>query len=557
MIEFIRLVDLGIIDEAEVEFGPGFTVITGETGAGKTMVLSALDMLLGGSTKQSLAKSANTKVQGGWAIETQDPLVIDLRDSEVELDEGLLLLSRSLPAGGRSKCTAGTTIVPQVKFSEWGDQLVAVHGQSDQVLLRKPAAQREALDRFAGSELSRTLADYQTIYARYVELKAQVEQATSAHESHQLERDQLMLALERIEKVDPQPGELDELLGEVKRLGNVDELESAAQEALQALAGEDDQQSNAIELIERARRALGAIEGLDSTLGPINAQLAETSVSLSEASSELSRYVDGLDAQPGRLAEVQARIASLNELVKLHGPTLDDVIAWSGNAAKRVGELEQQLNPEVLQAELNQVSEQVATQAAKLTALRTKAAQTFGQEVTEELQGLMMADSDLRAAVNPSEPGPFGADAIEFQLSAHRGGQHLPLANAASGGELSRVMLALEVVLAKSTTPKTMVFDEIDAGVGGKAATQIGKRLAQLGEHSQVIVVTHLPQVAAFANRHLVVSKTSGDSVTTSDIRAVSGDERVRELSRMMAGQEDSELAAAHAKELLELSGEL
>ncbi|MFZ1361324.1 MAG: DNA repair protein RecN [Candidatus Nanopelagicales bacterium] len=557
MIEFIRLVDLGIIDEAEVDFGPGFTVITGETGAGKTMVLSALDMLLGGSTKQSLAKSANTKVQGGWAIETQDPLVIDLRDSEVELDEGLLLLSRSLPAGGRSKCTAGTTIVPQVKFSEWGDQLVAVHGQSDQVLLRKPAAQREALDRFAGSELSRTLADYQTIYARYVELKAQVEQATSAHESHQLERDQLMLALERIEKVDPQPGELDELLGEVKRLGNVDELESAAQEALQALAGEDDQQSNAIELIERARRALGAIEGLDSTLGPINAQLAETSVSLSEASSELSRYVDGLDAQPGRLAEVQARIASLNELVKLHGPTLDDVIAWSGNAAKRVGELEQQLNPGVLQAELNQVSEQVATQAAKLTALRTKAAQTFGQEVTEELQGLMMADSDLRAAVNPSEPGPFGADAIEFQLSAHRGGQHLPLANAASGGELSRVMLALEVVLAKSTTPKTMVFDEIDAGVGGKAATQIGKRLAQLGEHSQVIVVTHLPQVAAFANRHLVVSKTSGDSVTTSDIRAVSGDERVRELSRMMAGQEDSELAAAHAKELLELSGEL
>lgn len=557
MIEFIRLVDLGIIDEAELDFGPGFTVITGETGTGKTMVLSALDMLLGGSTRQSLAKSANTKVQGGWVIEKQDPLVLDLRDSEVELDEGLLLLSRSLPAGGRSKCTAGTTIVPQIKFSEWGDRLVAVHGQSDQVLLRKPTAQREALDRFAGSALTKALTSYQTTYARFVELKAQVEQATAAHESHQLERDQLMLALERIEKVDPQPGELDDLLGEVKRLGNVDELESSAQEALQALAGEDDQQSNAIALIDQARRALGSIEGLDSSLGSINAQLTEASVFLSEASSDLSRYVDGLDSQPGRLAEIQARIASLNELVKLHGPTLDDVIAWSSKAAKRVGVLEQQLNPDALQAELDQISAQVTAQAAKLTTLRTNAALEFGKEVTEELQGLMMSNSDLRAAVNPVDPGPFGADAIEFQLSAHRGGEHLPVANAASGGELSRVMLALEVVLAKSTTPKTMIFDEIDAGVGGKAATQIGKRLARLGEHSQVIVVTHLPQVAAFANRHLVVSKSSGDSVTTSDIRAVSGDERVRELSRMMAGQEDSELAAAHAKELLELSGEL
>lgn len=557
MIEFIRLVDLGIIDEAEVDFGPGFTVITGETGAGKTMVLSALDMLLGGSTKQSLAKSENTKVQGGWALDQEDPLVIDLRDSEVELDEGLLLLSRSLPAGGRSKCTAGTTIVPQIKFSEWGDQLVAVHGQSDQVLLRKPAAQREALDRFAGAALRKVLDAYQETYARYVELKSQVEQATSAHESHQLERDQLMLALERIEKVDPQPGELDELLNEVQRLGNVDELESSSQEALQALAGDDDQQSNAVALIEQARRALGTIEGLDSSLAPINVQLAEASVSLSEAASELSRYVDGLDSQPGRLAEVQARIASLNELVKLHGPTLDDVIEWSGKAAKRVGELEQQLNPEALSQELSQISEQVDAQAARLTELRTKAATTFGREVTEELQGLMMADSELRAAITPTDPGPYGADAVEFQLSAHRGGEHLPLANAASGGELSRVMLALEVVLAKSTTPKTMVFDEIDAGVGGKAATQIGKRLAQLGEHSQVIVVTHLPQVAAFAKRHLVVQKTSGASVTTSDIRAVSGEERVRELSRMMAGQEDSELAAAHAKELLELSGEL
>ena len=292
-------------------------------------------------------------------------------------------------------------------------------------------------------------------------------------------------------------------------------------------------------------------------IAPVNAQLAEASVSLSEAASDLSRYVDSLESEPGRLAEVQARIASLNELVKLHGPTLDDVITWSGTAAMRVGELEQQLNPEGLQAELDQQTAKLTELASKLTALRTSAADKFGSEVTDELQGLMMADSDLRVAVSPAEFGGFGADAIEFQLSAHRGGQHLPLASAASGGELSRVMLALEVVLAKSTTPKTMVFDEIDAGVGGKAATQIGKRLAKLGEHSQVIVVTHLPQVAAFAKRHLVVSKSSNDSVTTSDIAAVAGESRVREISRMLAGQEDSELAAAHAKELLELSGEL
>lgn len=557
MIEFIRLVELGIIDEAEIDFGPGFTVITGETGAGKTMVLSALDMLLGGGTRASLAKSAKTRVQGGWALQPDDPLAADLADADVELDEGLLLLSRSLPAGGRSKCTAGGTIVPQAKFAEWGDQLVAVHGQSDQVLLRKATAQREALDRFAGSKLQTVLAAYQPTYARFVELTALVAQATSAQEAHQLERDQLLIALERIEKTDPQPGELEALQNEVHRLGHVDEIESSATIALQALAGDDDQTSSAISAIEQARKSLAAIANLDATIEPISAQLADASVSLSESASDLSRYVDGLDSQPGRLAEVQARIASLNELVKLHGPTLDDVLAWSGRAAQRVGELEQQLNPDALRAELEQQTEQLNLQAAELTKLRTIAAKKFGTEVTSELQGLMMADSELIVQVDPGEYGPSGADSVVFLFSAHRGGEHLPLANAASGGELSRVMLALEVVLAKSTTPKTMVFDEIDAGVGGKAATQIGKRLAQLGEHSQVIVVTHLPQVAAFAKRHLVVQKSSNDLVTTSDIGAVSGEARVREISRMLAGQEESELAAAHAKELLELSGEL
>lgn len=557
MIEFIRLVDLGIIAEAEIDFGPGFTVITGETGAGKTMVLSALDLLLGGNTKQSLAKSEKTKVQGGWSIAVDEPLTRELAEADVELDDGLLLLTRSIPAGGRSKCLAGGSIVPQSKFMQWGEQLVAVHGQADQILLRQRSAQRDALDRFAGSDLSELIGNYQSCYSKYLHLTEQVALVHSAAQSSRLEHEQLLLALERIDLVDPQPGELDELQNEANRLGNLDQLESCSQLALALVAGDDGESVNALGLLEQAQRAVTTLESLDSDTDRIGQELTSATLLLSEIAGELSRYVDTLEAQPGRLAEVQARVASLTELTKLYGPSLADVLEWSRTAAIRVRELEQQLNPAAIQAELVETTQELTNLAADITEIRKSAATGFAARVTEELQGLMMANSKLTVQLDPIEFGPHGADQVSFLLSAHVGGEYLPIGEAASGGELSRVMLALEVVLAKTKASTTMVFDEIDAGVGGKAATQIGYRLARLGENSQVIVVTHLPQVAAFAARHLVVTKSSDGLVTTSNIGAVSGDKRIRELSRMLAGQEDSEAAAAHAKELLGLADEL
>lgn len=574
MIEYLRIHNLGIIRDAQVELGPGLTVLTGETGAGKTMVLTALDLLLGGKSDAGLAAASDTRVQGTWLLDPANPLIERVVEAGGVVDDGELVLSRTLPAHGRSRCSAGGTAVPQSVLADWGEQLVAVHGQSDQSLLRRESAQRAVLDRYAGPKLTKALAAYAVVYTQVQELDGSLDQAVAGRALLSDERARLARGLEDIEQIAPVVGEDEQLAERAVRLGSLEELSTAAHGALTGFIGGGDADDGAtiVALAASAKRALEAVTGLDPEVAQLASRIAEVSILANEIGVDLSRYLGDLDSSPGELDVVQARRAELGTLTRLYGPTLAEVLDWSGSSAARVFEIDRVCDVAALRAEQTAKRVELAKLASTVSALRANAAESFGERVSEELRGLSMPDSELIVDVVPRPhrgpgegltlPGTdvvvgFGQDGVDevvFRLSAHRGAPPAPLAKAASGGELSRVMLALEVVLADSATAPTFVFDEVDAGVGGRAAVEVGRRLARLGRSAQVLVVTHLPQVAAFADHHLIVSKSDDGQVTTSDVRNLDTGERVLELARMLAGQDQSAHAAAHATELLDLA---
>ncbi len=571
MIEFLKLHRLGIIDDAHIELGPGLTVITGETGAGKTMVLSALRLLLGGKSDQGLAASKETSVQGGWLIDPTGPVATQLAQAGVELLDGEFLLTRTMPSEGRSRCSANGTIVPQALVAACSEDLIAVHGQSDQTLLRRSSKQRDVLDRFGGAAIASARDAYFAAYAEVTALDEIYQSAVSSQAEQAAELTSLREQLEQIEAVSPVAGEDDALAETALCLGNLSQLQAAAASASQAIAGEDDE-SNAVTAVHSANKALEGVAEIDPALKDIYGQLREVALVLNEVGVDLSRYLADLDADPGELERIQSRRAELTSLTRRYGSTVQDVITWSQQAAARVEVLEQASNLVELAAKRDKARAKLATAATALTAERKRAGREFCVRVTTELQGLAMPHSQLGIAIRHRQPpagqdglpiaglespvafGASGVDEVEFLLLAHEGATPAPIGKAASGGELSRIMLALEVVLSESASAPTFVFDEVDAGVGGKAAVEIGRRLAQLGKSSQVLVVTHLPQVAAFADHHLVVSKQSDGRVTSSGVESLDDSARVRELARMLAGQEESAHAAAHAQELLDLA---
>lgn len=571
MIEFVKIHKLGIIDDALIEFGPGLTVLTGETGAGKTMVLSALKLLLGGKSDQGLAAAKETMVQGGWMLAEGSAAWPTLTDAGVTSDTGELLLTRTLPSVGRSRCAANGTIITQAIVAEIADNLVAIHGQAEQGLLRKLSRQREVLDRFGGEDIQRVRGRYTSQFQRVVELDAAYRDAVTKSAVNTAELADLQEKLERIESIDPQPNEDEQLADIANRLTNVSALADGAQAALNCVLGED-AGSSATSLVNDAVRSVDSVSSYDPDLAPIAAQLRDVAILLSEVGIDLTRYLADLDAQPGELERVQRRRAELGDLARSLGTTVAEIGQWSQTAALRVDVLERSANLEVLAEERLAARAELSALADELTALRQQAADVFSQRVTAEIRGLAMPHSRLTVALRHRQPpaghegivvsgstqpvafGPNGVDEVEFLLAAHDSAAPAPVSKAASGGELSRIMLALEVVLAESATATTFVFDEVDAGVGGKAAVEIGRRLAALGRYAQVLVVTHLPQVAAFADNHLVVMKRSDGTITTSGVTALDDAERVRELARMLAGQEESQHAAAHAQELLDIA---
>ena len=560
MIEEIYIRDLGVIQEARLSFGPGLTVITGETGAGKTMVLSALGLLLGERSDTSSIRRGQDQafVEGRWFLKNNTDAAAQvserLAEAGVELSEGELIMNRSVSSEGRGRASVSGKAAPINLLSELGEKLVVVHGQSDQIRLKSAVAQREALDQFAG--VATLLNEYQMHFQSWKSASAQLEEIQSALDARALEAQELRASVVELEAADPQPGEDQELTDKANRLTHVEEFRIAASAAHEAISSESfDGATDAIGLIGVARRALEQVAAHDPELEKIAESLKQLGYQLNDASAEISGYLDGLDGDSARVLEsIQERRAVLNTLLRKYGPTLDDVIEFRETASDRLLELDSSSDQiEKLTAQVEHSLSQVTAAAENLSSVRKSAAERLADQVTAELAALAMSGSTLVVDVaEAAEFGPFGKDQISIQLSSYPGAEPRPLGKGASGGELSRIMLAIEVVLAQTEQAPTFIFDEVDAGVGGAAAIEVGRRLAMLAKQAQVIVVTHLAQVAAFANQHLRVLKNSTDEFTATDVVALSNEDRVNELARMLSGMPESDSGRTHAAELLE-----
>jgi len=567
VLEELRIRGLGVIDDASLELGPGFTAITGETGAGKTMVLTGLGLLLGGRADAALVRAGHDRaeVEGRLRVDPQGPVADRAVDAGAALDEETLLVARSVSVEGRSRAHVGGRSVPIGLLGELADDLVTVHGQADQRGLLRPAVQRGVLDRYAGASVAEPLARYRIAFTDLAEVRAQLTEVTTRRRERAQEADLLRMGVGEISAVAPEPGEDQAVRADVERLTHVDALRVAAEGARARLSGGDELTPDASILVATARNDLEAVRGRDPVLDALAGRLAEAAYALADVGADLSSYAASLESDPARLEVAQQRLAQLTALVRKYAPDIDGVRAWAETATQRLAELDgDDDRVEQLTARHTDLLDRLTETAQELSTARAAAALRLETAVSAELAALAMphaavrvdvrqrdSDSGLQVAGRRVAFGPSGVDEVELLLIAHAGAPPRPLHKGASGGELSRVMLALEVVLAGGDPVPTFVFDEVDAGVGGRAAVEIGNRLAALARTAQVIVVTHLPQVAAFADNHLVVHKSDDGVVTTTGVQRVTGADRLEELSRMLAGLPDSALGRGHAEELL------
>lgn len=566
MLADITIENLGVIPRATAELSSGLTVLTGETGAGKTMVVTGLRLLTGGRADASRVRTGSTEavVEGRFVLDGVSPgvreLVLDTADSTgaVPDENGEFIASRVVKSTGRSKAHLGGRSVPAASLADFSAELLTIHGQNDQLRLLGPDRQLEALDR-TSEAIAPIRQEYKEAFRAYRRLKRDFDERTRSRMELAQEVDRLEFAIHEIKAVDPQPGEGEELVEQIRRLQDVDELRELASGSLANLdgassiegyQGSDEEGQCAADLLGQAVSFLDSSD--DPKLAACAQRLSEATSIVSEVSAELGMYLSSLPADPEELEKLLVRQQEIKGLTRKYAPDVEGVLKWLAKAERRLAGID--VTPEALEALKKQVAEaskEVRRLGKALSAARVEAAAFLSEKVTSELHGLAMPKARFFVAVSEKAPGPTGCDEVEFTLAANKSAEPRPLATSASGGELSRVMLALEVILSSGTKGTTLVFDEVDAGVGGRAAVEIGRRLARLARDNQVIVVTHLPQVAAFADTHLHVSKDVGESAITSGVESLSEERRVEELSRMLAGLEDTDTGRAHAQELL------
>jgi DNA repair protein RecN (Recombination protein N) len=574
----IRISELGAIRAATAEFDRGLTVLTGETGAGKTMVVTGLHLLGGARADASRVRSGSERavVEGRFTTTELEGAVAERIDEILDSsgadrdDDGSVIAARSVSREGPSRAYLGGRSVPAKSLSTFTTELLALHGQNDQLRLMRSDEQRAALDRFA--DVDAPLSRYRTHRDEWLALRRDLADRRQRARELALEADRLQFGLGEIDAVAPQLGEDEALVADIRRLSELDALRDAAQTARVALSGElDDPPQGAVSAIDGIGHAKTALQATDdAALRSLGDRLGEALAVVGDVSGELGDYLAELPSDASTLEGKLARQGELRNLTRKYAADVDGVLAWADDARSRLAQLDvSEEGLAALQQRVDALEGKVVAAAADVTKVRTKAAKAMAKAVTAELAGLAMSGAGFSIAVSPllaraddSAPltlssgavvhaGHDGVDAVEFGFTPHSGSEALPLAKSASGGELSRVMLALEVVLAASAEGTTMVFDEVDAGVGGRAAVQIGRRLARLARTHQVIVVTHLPQVAAYADVHLVVDSGSGKG-KSSEVRRLDDDDRVGELARMLAGLGESDSGRAHARELLE-----
>ena len=551
MIESLSIRSIGVISSANLELAPGFTALTGETGAGKTMVLTALGLLLGERADSSSVRTGEKQLFVEGRIRSANKDLLDrLEELGADVTGGEVIINRSVTSDGRSRAAIGGASVPISTLNEIAEELVTVHGQSDQLRLRSSANQREALDQFGAEEIAGAKNAYVQLFSQYRELEQRLERMRGSSEADAIRIQRLREQIADIEKVSPEPDELGRIEEQVKRLSNVESLRLSAGTAHDALTGDDGIDAGV--LLGQARKALETSG--DSKLQELAAQASEAAAIAADLAAELTSFLDELDADPAKLEQLMSRKAELVALERRYGNSADQLVELLPSLQAELLDLDssdEQL--EKLEMQFEATSSQLSFAAGQLTELRQKAGEQLAARVTQELSALAMGGSSLEVRVSPlANFEASGLDKVELLLAAHPGAEPRPLGKGASGGELSRIMLAIELVLSSNQVLPTMVFDEVDAGVGGAAAIELGKRLSQLAQSTQVIVVTHLPQVAAFADHQIRVSKDVSGEITESSVSLLSRREREGELARMLSGNSTSEVALEHARELLD-----
>ncbi len=554
MIHELSIENLGVIDSARLPLGAGLTCVTGETGAGKTMILAGLGLIVGAKADAQAVRTGADEARAEAVVDVPAGEAAALvADAGAMVDaDGTVVVARSVGAASRARALLGGRTVPQALLAALATHIVTVHGQADQLRLRSAARQRDTLDAYAGSAHRQMVARYRDAWSEWLQAKVDLAEIEATQSDRRAEAAHWRVELEAIDAVDPQPHEDTALAEAIARLEGGMAARTSLAAALEALDG--DSEATAIVALEASRRAIADAARHDPSLAVASARLESLRHEAADVARDLAIALGGSDADPAKLDALHERRSRVAALCRRLGTDLDGVLEVAIRA-RAVVNADSDRDSIVAAARTREraANDTVADLAAHVSAGRRSAATELADAITGELAQLAMRDASVRVEVLPTEPGPFGADAVSLLMSGHAGAPHRPIGDAASGGELSRIMLAIEVALAYrlvSGTP-TLVFDEVDAGVGGKAALAVGRRLAILAETHQVIVVTHLAQVAAHAGRHIVVEKSTDGSVTMAQVREVTGNERVREIARLMSGKADSATARAHALELL------
>ena len=564
-LEEISIRSIGVIEHSTLEISQGLTVLTGETGAGKTMILTALNLILGGKSDSSLVRKGSERLVASGSFSVPRSLQDSFEEHGLQVEDGQLILTRTVNADGKSKATSNAISVPSSALAAASENLVEVHAQAANLNMTKAAKQRDLLDRFGGKELHSALVNYQSELANYHELKSRITAMKKSIDSRDAQLSELREFAAVMGKLKLERGELHEISNEIGRLSSVEDLRLAAQNASSVI---EEEESGSLTTLGITRKSLDSVRAKDPQIEELYQRVSEAFFLVDDAKGVLASYIANLEADPARLDYLNARKAEINSLIKKYGGSQsadDELIALierfesSKNAIADLEGGDERLKE--LETELVGIKKKLVAAAKSLTSSRSENAEKLSKEVTKEIQQLSMPHTSFHCqvqsadynALKESDFTALGCDEIAMLIQGHKDGPLVPLAKGASGGEMSRVMLALEVVLAATHPVGTYVFDEVDAGVGGKAAIEVGRRLHALSQHAQVIVVTHLPQVAAWADSHFVVTKNSDGSVTESNVRKVVKEDRVEEIARMLAGMESSTSAREHATELLEL----
>ena len=555
MLTELRLNSLGVVEDAVLPLGPGLTALTGETGAGKTMIVAGLGLLLGARADASLVRNGQDKalVQGRWEVGENTAEAVEAIGGD--LDDGVELATlRQVSSQGRSRATVGGAQVPVSTLAGLLAELATIHGQSEQVRLSSPERQRERLDAFAAPA---ALEDYRRDFAEHRRITEELARLEAEAMNRAREINVLRFGLEEIAAVNPQEGEDEALAAEAVRLADADDLKALAMTARGALSGseEDLDAPSVLGLVGVARKALETLSERDPGATELARRIIETNYLLTDLAQDVAGYAADLVADPLRQEAVADRRGQLATLTRKYGNDVTEVLEWAERATGRLAELDGADDRiEELRKRSAVLDEALDSAAARISRARKEAAGRLAKLASAELTALAMPHARLEFAVTKAPRGPHGADRIELVFTANPGSVPGPLGKIASGGELSRVRLALEVVLAGKSPGHTFVFDEVDAGVGGAVGLEIGRRLKRLAADGQVIVVTHLAQVAAFADQHFVIAKSSDGQVTTSDVTPLGEEERAAELARMMSGSGESDAGLRHAKELLRIA---